>query len=131
MTIPGKSSYQCLLDIITDLNHRGNFSATVLTDPMGFPIAASAGEDEDVETQAAVVAQIQKIITQVKKQLGMGITDEVSMNDVSGKRLVCRSFSMNGTEFILAVLLSGRDRPYRRLTTRAISSIQKTIPDIT
>jgi len=127
MTNPGKSSYQCLLDLITDLQTKGNFSATVLTDQNGFPIAASAGEDDDVETHAAVVAQIQKTISQVKKQLGMVITDEVSMVDVSGKKLICRSFSMNGTEFILAVLLSGRDKPYRRLTTRTISSIQQTV----
>jgi len=129
MTNPGKSSYQCLLDLITDLHHKGNFSAAVLTDFNGLPIAASAGEEDDVETQAAVVAQIQKIISQVRKHLGMGLTDEISMNDVSGKKLVCRSFSMNGTEFILAVLLAGRDKPYRRLTTRAISSIQQTIQD--
>jgi predicted regulator of Ras-like GTPase activity (Roadblock/LC7/MglB family) len=129
MANPQKSSYQTLLGLITDLHHNGNFSAAVLTDTNGLPIASSACEDGDVETQAAVVAQIQKIITQVKSQLGMGITDEVSLNDVSGKKLVCRSFSMNGNEFILAVLLSGREKPYRRLTTRTISSIQQVIRD--
>jgi predicted regulator of Ras-like GTPase activity (Roadblock/LC7/MglB family) len=116
-------TYRDLQDKLIDLNNKGHFLITVLTDQSGLPLASSAGNDES-EMQAAVVAQVKRISNQVKNQLGMAETDEISLNDINGRRLVCRAFFADNTEFMLAVLIANRDTPYRRLTTQAIQSIK-------
>jgi predicted regulator of Ras-like GTPase activity (Roadblock/LC7/MglB family) len=119
------TTYNSLKTLLDDLNTQGRYTLTVLTDENGLPIAASTGDEDDIEMQAAVVSRVQKIISQIKPQLGMGATDEISLNDVNGKKLVCRTFEANGSEFTLAILVDSRDRAYRRLTNKTIIQIQR------
>lgn len=117
-------TYKSLQALLEELNNDGGFSVTVLTDQNGLPIASSSGDSDDIDMQAAVVSKVEKIITQVKPQLGMAATDEISLNDVNGKKLVCRSFNLEGTEFTLAILVDSRNKAHRRLTNKAIAAIQ-------
>jgi predicted regulator of Ras-like GTPase activity (Roadblock/LC7/MglB family) len=114
-----------LARVLAEMNQQGNFAITVVTDRQGFPIAAAASPGQDPEIQSAVVALIQKTASQVRQQLGMAETDEISMFDAAGRRLVCRPFQANKYEMILAVLMLDKHQSYRRLTNQAISAIQQ------
>lgn len=114
-----------LSEVLQEMNQEGNFSISVLTDRQGFPLAAASKEGEDPEMQSAVVALIQKTARQTENQLGMSETDEISLFDTQGNRLVCRPFSVNGRYLILAVQMPDRNQPYRRLTNKAIREIQR------
>ncbi|MFN8453963.1 MAG: hypothetical protein U0401_04695 [Anaerolineae bacterium] len=122
----GKASSNELAKLLTDMNEQGGFPISVLTDRHGFPIASAAGPGHNADTQSAVVAMVQKTATQVRDQLGMAQTDEISLFDTNGQRLVCRPMSVNGHEMILAVLVPDKDKSYRRLTNQAVSAIRRT-----
>ncbi len=118
-----KSGSTEIAAILAQMNQQGQFPIAVVTDRQGFPIAAAAAPGQDPDLQAAVVALIQKTATQVQNQLGMAQTDEISMYDTAGRRLVCRPFSANGHNMILAVVIPDRKQTYRRLTSLTISAI--------
>jgi predicted regulator of Ras-like GTPase activity (Roadblock/LC7/MglB family) len=126
MTSPAKPQYAVIADTLNDINAEGGFSLSVLTDENGLPIATSAGGEDESEVQAAVVAQVQKVVLRVRDHLSMAAPEEIALNDVNGKKLVCRSFEANGNNVVLAVLIPGRNQSYRKLMNRAIRSIQKT-----
>jgi predicted regulator of Ras-like GTPase activity (Roadblock/LC7/MglB family) len=107
------------------MNEQGGFPISVLTDRHGFSIAAAAAPNQDPEIQSAVVALVQKTAAQVRDQLGMAQTDEISLFDTEGRRLVCRPFSANGHEMILAVLVSDKHQSYRRLTNKTVNAIRR------
>ena len=119
-----KSGSTELTTILSDLTTQGNFPIAVLTDQQGFPIAYAAGTNQDPDTQAAVVALIQKTVTQATDQLGLNGTDEISLFDKAGQRLVCRPFSVNEDDMILAVLVSDKNQSYRRLTNNTLNAIR-------
>ena len=114
-----------LAKVLAEMNEKGSFPIAVITDRHGFPIASAAGPGEDPDIQSAVVALVQKTATQASTQLGMAQTDEISLYDTEGRRLVCRPFSINGHSMILAVLIPDRNQSYRRLTNQAVSAIQR------
>lgn len=114
-----------LSKVLQEMNQAGNFTISVLTDRHGFPLAAASQNGEDPEMQSAVVALIQKTALQTENQLGMGQTDEISLFDQDGNRLVCRPFAANGRYLILAVQMKNRNQPYRRLTNQAIRKIKR------
>ena len=120
----GSSSAE-IAKILADMNKKGEFSIAVLTNRDGFPIASAALPDQDPLKQAAVVALIQKTAAQVSAQLGMTQTDEISLFDNEGQRLVCRPFTANGHELILAVLIPSKIQSYRRLTNNMVAAIQR------
>ncbi|MCQ3980323.1 MAG: hypothetical protein DPW09_43480, partial [Anaerolineae bacterium] len=99
-----KSGSTELARLLAEMNKAGEFPIAVLTDRHGFPIASAAAPGQDPETQSAVVALVQKTAAQVRDQLGMAQTDEISLYDTNGQRLVCRPISVNGHDLILAVL---------------------------
>ncbi len=119
-----KSGSTELAKVLATMNKDGNFPIAVLTDRQGFPIASAAAPDQNPELQSAVVALIQKTATQVQTQLGMAQTDEISMFDKEGRRLVCRPFNANGHDMILAVLVPDRHQTYRRLTNKTVTAIK-------
>ncbi len=119
-----KSGSAKIAEILADMNASGRFPIAILTDKHGFPIASAATEGQDPDTQSAVVALVQKTAVQVQTQLGMAQTDEISLYDANGKRLVCRPFNANGYEMILAVLVPEKQQSYRRLTNIAITAIR-------
>lgn len=114
-----------LTQILTEMNLEGNFPMAVLADRDGLPIAAVAGAEQNSEKQSALVAMVQRAVTQAQSQLGMAETDEFSLFDAQGTRLVCRPFSAGGQTMILAITVPDKKLPYRRLTTRAIRAIQQ------
>ncbi len=111
--------------LLADMNEQGGFPLAVLADQQGFSIASAAAPDQNPEMQAAMVALVQKTATQVRDQLGMAQTDEISLFDTEGRRLVCRPFSANGYNMILAVLVPNKHQSYRRLTNKAVNTIQQ------
>lgn len=114
-----------LSEILQEMNEAGGFSIAVLTDRHGFPLASAAGQGNDPDTQSAVVALIQKTAAQATSQLGIGQTDEITLFDSEGNRLVCRPFDVNGHQLILAVRINDRHKAYRRLTNQAIRKISQ------
>ncbi len=111
---------------LAEMNVRGRFIASVLSDRQGLLLAAAVTSGHDPDVQSAVVAQVQNAISHVRGQLGMGKTDEIAVADSAGRRLVCRLFEAGGQELILAVLVPTR-ASYRRLTNKAIREIQKAL----
>ncbi len=116
-----------LTQMLADMNAEGGFSVAVLTDRDGLPIASAAQPGEDTDRQSAIVALVQRTAVQVRDRLGMAETDEISMFDAEGRRLVCRPFSVNGHEMILAVLVPDKQIKYRRLTNQAVVNIRQTL----
>ena len=114
-----------LAQILALMNEKGGFPIAVLTDRHGFPIASAAAPGEDPDTQSAVVALVQKTAAQVSNQLGMAQADEISLYDTNGRRLVCRPFSANDHDMILAVIIPDKTQSYRRLTNTAVSTIKR------
>jgi predicted regulator of Ras-like GTPase activity (Roadblock/LC7/MglB family) len=107
------------------MNQEGAFPISVLTDKEGFPIASATSNGQDPEKQAAVVAMVQRVANQVHSQLGMGQSNEISLYDSLGQRLVCRIFTAGRHDMILAVQVPHREQTYRRLTNLAIQAIRK------
>lgn len=120
-----KSGSTELAQILARMNEQGGFPIAIVTDRHGFPIAAAAAAGQNPETQSAVVALVQKTALQVQNQLGMARTDEISLFDTAGRRLVCRPFNANGHEMILAVLVPDKHQSYRRLTNTAVNAIRR------
>ncbi|HUS70213.1 MAG TPA: roadblock/LC7 domain-containing protein [Anaerolineae bacterium] len=107
------------------INREGNFEASVLATPDGLPIAtAPAGYDSDVT--AAMVALLKSVAQQTQDHVGMATLDEVSVRASDHIRLVCRSFQVDGEDFILAVVVPREQRYHRQLTNRAIRELTLT-----
>ena len=114
-----------LTQILAEMNGSGKFPVSVLTDQHGLSIASAAVSDQDTDTQSALVALIQQTVSQASYQLGLTQTDEISLFDASGRRLVCRPFEANGHHMILAVIVPNKTQSYRRLTNKAVTTIRR------
>ncbi|OGO13582.1 MAG: hypothetical protein A2Y93_17540 [Chloroflexi bacterium RBG_13_68_17] len=119
-----------ITQILRELNQGGGFNVSVLTDDRGLALACASEADQEAQTQAAVVALVEKAAGRVTDQLGMGATDEVAVSDTHGRVLVCRRFSAADKGFILSILVPGRQRPYRLLTNRAVRSLQRILESL-
>jgi predicted regulator of Ras-like GTPase activity (Roadblock/LC7/MglB family) len=120
-----KSGSAQLAELLQEMNDKGDFPISLLTDKHGFPIASAAAPEQDPERQSAVVALAQKTAAQIQNQLGMAEMDEISVYDANGRQLVCRPFDANGYPMILAVLVPHKRQSYRRLTNQMIKSVQQ------
>ena len=120
-----KSGSTELARLLAEMNEKGGFPIAVITDRQGFPIASAAAPGQDPDTKSAVVALIQKTATQVQNQLGMAQTDEISLYDTEGRRLVCRPFQAKGHEMILAILVPSKHQSYRRLTNQMVTAVRR------
>ncbi|RME51454.1 MAG: hypothetical protein D6796_00835 [Caldilineae bacterium] len=120
-----KFGSNALTHLLARMNEEGNFPIAVITDRHGFPLASAANAEEDPDIQSAVVALIQKTAIQAQSQLGMAPTDEISIYDAEGRRLVCRPFDVNRHTLILAVLVPDKRQSYRRLTNRVIRNVRR------
>lgn len=112
-----------LSDLLTQMNEKGEFPYSVLTDHAGFPVASASGPGMDTDLQAAVAALMQKIADQAQK-VDIGEVDEISIYDRDRRRLVCRSFQAGTQNLILAVMVD-EGRSYRRITNSAIAAIRR------
>jgi predicted regulator of Ras-like GTPase activity (Roadblock/LC7/MglB family) len=104
------------------MNHKGHFQSAVLATMNGSPIA-TVPPSFDAETTAAMVSLVRALINRVYHQLHLAKVDEVSLIGGDGKRLVCRYFTHDGEDFLLAVV-APPDQSYRRVTTQAIRAIK-------
>ncbi len=111
--------------LLEQLNTDGGFTISVLTDSQGLPIASAGDSALDPDRQSAVVALIQKTVSQVGNRLGMEGADEISFNDAHGQRMVCRPFKINAHDLILAVMIPKGQTSYRRLTNQATAAISR------
>jgi predicted regulator of Ras-like GTPase activity (Roadblock/LC7/MglB family) len=116
--------YSALANILKDLVSQGGFTIAVLTDSNGLPLASSDVDQETSEAQSAVVAQVQNVVLRALGHLSMSAPEEISLNDVDGRKLVCRQFSSGETMVYLAVLIPNRVKSYRLLMNKAIRSVQ-------
>ena len=112
-----------LIAALRMLNSRGEFLITVLTDAEGLLLASAPSPGWDAEKQAAVVALIQRAARQAQAA-SMDTADEVAIRDVTGRRLICRPFEVDGQMLLLSVLMEA-GRPYRRLTNDAIRDVRR------
>jgi predicted regulator of Ras-like GTPase activity (Roadblock/LC7/MglB family) len=116
--------YSALATILKDMVVQGGFTIAVLTDSNGLPLASSDVDQETSEAQSAVVAQVQNVVLRALGHLSMSAPEEISLNDVDGRKLVCRQFSSNGTMVYLAVLIPSQRKAHRQLMNKAIRSVQ-------
>ncbi len=125
MSSQPKSGSAEIANLLTKMNEEGGFPVSVLTNRQGFSIASAVAPDQDPEKHSAVVALVQKTASQVREQLEMAKTDEISVFDTNGQRLVCRPFDTNGHNLILAVIIPDRHTCYRRLTNKTVNAIRR------
>ena len=121
----GPSGAEQMKILLARMNREGGFPISVLSDSQGLTIAFAAEADRDPERQSAAVAYMQKAAALVGRQLGMTEPDEISFFDSGGMRLVCRPFDMEEYRLILAVMVPGRDRAYRRATNLAMQEVRR------
>jgi len=120
-----RSGAEQLNMLLADMNSREDYPISVLTDAQGLTVAWAANQGMDPERQSAVVAFVQKTAVQVSRQLGMASTDEISLFDMNGHKLVCRPFTLDNNLLILAVMVTDRNTSYRRATNHAIHEIRR------
>lgn len=120
-----KSGSEQMNNLLARMNQEGGFPISVLSDSQGLTIAYAAAADRDPERQSAAVAYMQKAAALVGRQLGMPDPEEISFFGSDGQRLVCRPFAMEEYRLILAVLVPGRDRSYRRVTNLAMQEVRR------
>ncbi len=125
MSSTTKSGSAEITNLLTIMNDEGGFPVSVLTNRQGFSIASAVAPEEDPEKHSAVVALVQKTASQVREQLEMAKTDEISVFDTNGQRLVCRPFDTNGHNLVLAVIIPDRHTSYRRLTNKTVNAIRR------
>ena len=130
MNEPAASRMGELVRVLRELNDQGGFLVSVLTDQAGLLIASAGAEGQDAEAQAAVVALVRKTAGHVREQLGMATTDEISVFDTGGRRLVCRLFDAGSHGYVLAVMVPVRRKPYRLLTNRAVSALRPSLSSL-
>jgi predicted regulator of Ras-like GTPase activity (Roadblock/LC7/MglB family) len=111
--------------ILEEMNGTGGYSISILTDENGLVIAFATEKNMDPERQSAVVSFIQSASVKVSKQIGLGDTDEISLFDKNGQRLVCRPFVVDDYRLILSAFVTERDQAYRRITNHAICEIRR------
>lgn len=105
------------------INREGSFELSVLATSDGLPIA-TVPSNYDPNITAAMVALLRSVARETQDHVGLAQLDEVSARASDKIRLVCRYFTVNGEDFILAVVVPGHRRYYRQLTNRAIKEIR-------
>jgi predicted regulator of Ras-like GTPase activity (Roadblock/LC7/MglB family) len=112
-----------LMNVLLSMNATGGFLVTVLTDAEGLVLASAPSPGWDADKQAAVVALIQRAARQ-SQIVSLGMTDEISIRDVNGRRLICRPFEVDGRVLLLSIL-ADEGKPYRRLTNAAMRGVRR------
>jgi predicted regulator of Ras-like GTPase activity (Roadblock/LC7/MglB family) len=110
--------------VLSEMNKTAQFQASTLSLRDGLLVASSATNGGNPAAQSAVVAKLAEAANLVRSQMTIGAPEELSFNAEDGRRLICRPFSLNGHELILAVLVPNRGQPYRRATSKAIAQLR-------
>jgi predicted regulator of Ras-like GTPase activity (Roadblock/LC7/MglB family) len=118
-------SSQSIHDQLKEINQRSGFTATVLTDDDGLPLAtASQTEGDLAEMLAAVAPLVQRMVQRSNERAGLSEANEVVINNADRSRLICRFFVARQQMLILACLVP-EGVPYRRAMNLTVSTVQK------
>ena len=117
-------SYNSMVKVLADMNNEAKFQVATLSGRDGLLVASSATNGDNPAKQSAVVAKLVEATNLMHSQLAFGAPAQLSFSSEDGRRLICRPFSMNGQELILAVLIPNRRQPYRHATNRAIALLR-------
>lgn len=110
-------------DILYAMREAGGVRAAVLASMDGLLIA-SASNEYDSDTMAAIVALLQKVGVEMQQQLGLPEIDEVTVRTLDHTRLACRRIHI-GEETLILVAIAPPGQPYRRATNHAIFQIRQ------
>jgi predicted regulator of Ras-like GTPase activity (Roadblock/LC7/MglB family) len=116
--------------VVQELVGQGGFQAAVLVSADGLPLSyATCAQDwgagaDAADAVSAMLSLVKDVVDMAQTRLGMGAVDEVSVVTEDRKRLACRYFLAGSEAMILAVAASPQ-HAYRRLTNRAIRTIQR------
>jgi predicted regulator of Ras-like GTPase activity (Roadblock/LC7/MglB family) len=112
-------------DMLCNFATEGGFDFAFIADKSGLLMACTKSDMVVVETQAAVLARIKNTVAMVDEKKGLGSIEEMVFNVTGKKKLICRNFSINKNQLILAVSLESH-LPYKRLTGSFIRQLQST-----
>jgi len=107
------------------MRQQGQIESAVLATLDGLPIAIVPAS-HDAGATITMIEIVRGVINRIQHQLHLATVDEVSLIGGDGQRLVCRYFSYDGEEFILAIV-TPPEQHYRRVTTQAIHSIKRVL----
>jgi len=110
-------------NVLHRITEEGNFKASILSTDEGFSISAVSSQFDDVVI-SAISSIVQEVSRKAERYIGFKRMDEVSLVDDDKFRLVCREFPVDGSQFILTVVVPPY-KTYRRLTNVAIRDIEK------
>jgi len=116
-----------LESVLHRINQEGEFKASILSTMEGFSIAGASSQFDDVVI-SALASIVQEASRRAERYIGFKRMDEVSLVDDDKFRLVCREFVVEGSQFILTVVVPP-NKTYRRLTNEAIKEIEKIIQE--
>ena len=117
------SKQELFEEILNKMNQQGNFNGAVLSLKDGLPLASTQLHYEDDMT-AAMVTVLNEAAHKVNRELNLSQMDEISIVGDDRTRLVCRYFSVDGSDLLLTVV-TPPDRAYRRLTNQTIQEIKR------
>jgi predicted regulator of Ras-like GTPase activity (Roadblock/LC7/MglB family) len=116
-------SEMTLENTLETVNREGSFEVSILASSDGLPIA-TVPSDYDTDITAAMVALLRRVAREMQDHVGLAQLDEVSVRASDKIRVVCRYFSVNDEDLILAVVVPSHRRYYRRLTNQAVKEIK-------
>ena len=117
------SKQELFEEILNRMNEKGNFDAAMLSMRDGLPLASSPTHYED-DMAAGMVTLLNDAAQKINQELNLSQMDEISIVGDDRTRLVCRYFSVDGSDLLLTVM-TPPDRAYRRLTNETIKDIKR------
>jgi predicted regulator of Ras-like GTPase activity (Roadblock/LC7/MglB family) len=117
------SKQELFEEILNKMNEKGNFDAAVLSLKDGLLLASSQLQYQD-DMAAVMVTVLKEAAQKISQKLNLSQMDEISIVGDDRTRLVCRYFSVDGSDLLLTVV-TPPDRAYRRLTNQTIKEIKR------
>ncbi len=121
MTLTRSESLEAIL---SSLLHEGRFTAAVLTNSNGLPLASALTKERTLSDLLAAIAPVlEQAAQRSTNHTDIASADEIVIRDAARARLVCRFFPIEDQAFILAALVPPQVA-YRRTMNQAIRAIQ-------
>lgn len=112
-------------EMLCEFTKQGGYDFAFIADQSGLLMACTSSNMGVLETQAALLARIKNTITMVDEKKGLGSIEEMVFNVSGRKKLICRNFSINKNQLILAVSMESH-LSYKRLTGSFLHQLQNT-----
>lgn len=123
LAIVGRTSRQHLPRLLETVATRGGFSAVLLSDEMGLPLAASAGA-RDADVLAGVSSLILTLADRISKA-GGPMPLAVLLRDAANQRILHRIFVVGNERYLVTAVSRGED-----LTTDALDPALTALEDV-